>query len=890
MEEVAKHIFEINRYYLPLLLTFILLVGVTPVDAEFIADGVTLTPLTDDGKSVAVAWAPHGDLICFVREITSTQKQLLVMNSDGSGEKVVTPIGNPFFAEWSWAGQKLAYEFTSANDSESQGGVYIYDVLSKKRLSVSQPYTRGSLDPDDGPFWSADDKLVVYLARVGPARTRQIWVADAVSGKYWRLQARQGEGDDASFSPFAPTRISLKIASGGGGFDIATVDPEGRDLTLLTNIGAESIRAHEPRWSPTGEWIAFFSDKDLMRNERELKLEDLWIARPDGSQARNLTNASSPVTENQLNLGAYSWSWDGRWILAAGDRFDTEGNRIATAYFVDAVNGGYFPILRSKPRETGEIEFFSAAKWSYDSTKIAFVTWRYRVNNWGPQPQYELPRWVLSLYDVRTGKLEEILLYDEQGERKVILTHYGRTYKGVDTMQDISWSPDSRSILLTVATIVSKTDNILQPDVYRLDLPERFIDASAAQHNGPRRGRAGEQAIRLVTAKKAEPVQEPQETVEMKVDETAIVTETIAPLHMTVAEATASLSSKYGQYFTTNTARNLLLFKGPRNVLAELRSDLLLIDSPPPHILVDLLAIELTDEANRNLGLDWTYAEGHFGLFQPTGSALQKYPFITPSGDFPIDYRAGTPIGALENLATLPGVGQVFFQGVGTLPREFFIRLNTFVQDGQAKIIANPRNVAMSGKESKIQIRKTLNFFFNEGFDVAGRPIVKKSDITADTEGRITPTLLADGRIHLMVDVSVGSFTFSPEGGLPERVDRKSTTEVVVEQGQTIVIGGLRQQEMTKITTKVPILGDIPVINMLFKKEESESRHSVLTIFITPQVLRSDNPTPEWPQVNPEDLKLVPIIDETPRAKRKIEFKDSDVQKALDALLEQVKK
>jgi len=168
------------------------------------------------------------------------------MNSDGSGEEAVTPVGNPFFAEWSWAGQKLAYEFTSANDSESQGGVYIYDVLSKKRLSVSQPYTRGSLDPDDGPFWSADDRLVVYKVRVGPARTRQMWVADTVSGKYWRLLATRGEGREARFSPFAPTRISLQIASGGGGFDIATVDPESRDLTLLTNIGAESIRTGQP--------------------------------------------------------------------------------------------------------------------------------------------------------------------------------------------------------------------------------------------------------------------------------------------------------------------------------------------------------------------------------------------------------------------------------------------------------------------------------------------------------------------------------------------------------------------------------------------------------------------------------------------------------------------
>jgi type II secretory pathway component GspD/PulD (secretin) len=107
---------------------------------------------------------------------------------------------------------------------------------------------------------------------------------------------------------------------------------------------------------------------------------------------------------------------------------------------------------------------------------------------------------------------------------------------------------------------------------------------------------------------------------------------------------------------------------------------------------------------------------------------------------------------------------------------------------------------------------------------------------------------------------ALAALHFHRRGDCPERVDRKSTTEVIVDQGQTIVIGGLRQQEMTKVTTKVPILGDIPILDMLFKKEESESRNSVLTIFITPQILRSDNPTPDWPQINPEDHKLVPIM------------------------------
>jgi len=168
-----------------------------------------------------------------------------------------------------------------------------------------------------------------------------------------------------------------------------------------------------------------------------------------------------------------------------------------------------------------------------------------------------------------------------------------------------------------------------------------------------------------------------------------------------------------------------------------------------------------------------------------------------------------------------------------------------------------------------INIRKTLNYFFNEGFDVSGRPIVKKSDISADTEGRIVPTLLADGTIHLNVDIKVGNFTFTPDVGLPELTTRQSTTEVTVQEGQTLVLGGLRQQEMSSSITKVPILGDMPLIGVLFKQEETEIKNSVLTIFITPHVLQPNSPAPEWPQLNPEDHKLVPIMDEPQRTKQK---------------------
>lgn len=112
----------------------------------------------------------------------------------------------------------------------------------------------------------------------------------------------------------------------------------------------------------------------------------------------------------------------------------------------------------------------------------------------------------------------------------------------------------------------------------------------------------------------------------------------------------------------------------------------------------------------------------------------------------------------------------------------------------------------------------------------------------------------------MLVDVKVGNFTFTKNAGLPELTTRQSTTEVTVEQGQTLILGGLRQQEVSSSVTKVPILGDIPLLGLLFRHEEKDVRNTVLTIFITPQVLKGDNLVPPWPKIDPNDHRLVPIM------------------------------
>jgi len=838
-----------NRFRCVLFATFcVLLLSCSAGLSAIIAEGVTLVPLTDDGKSRAVAWAWHGDWVAFVRQVgDSSQWQLHVMKADGTEVKPACPAGDVFFAEWSWAGDRIAYEFSNATEDESQGAAFIYDISENRSTAISPPYRRSNFDADDGPYWSPDDRYLAYKLRLGLTRTRQVWLYDTNTERTWHLLPERGEGKDQRWSASLPPRLSLLVAASGN-YDVVTVNPDGTNLVMITDIGSESLRAGDARWSPVDDIVAFTFDKDMTQSERGDRC-DAWVARADGSDARNLTNASSPATENQLELDDPQWSWDGRYILSKGDRFDIQGNDIDTLYLIDPNSGGYKILLTSYPRKDGILDDYEAMKWSYDSTKIAFLTRRSTVRNWGPDSREENQRTALTVYDMTTGKAEDLLLLSEEQDRKRIEASDDRD----EGVVNLSWSPDSRSLLITISKIISIADRIMQPDVYRVDLPQRLISPLALTCDGPPMGRTAS-----MTADVTSPGQQQEQTSagitpepaapEPFADDSGIITRTIEPLHMTVEEALASLPTKYNQYVTSNISRNLLLFMGPAELLAELQANLKLIDTPASQILVDLLAVELTDEANRELGLDWTYAEGRFGMFQPMGNAIRDL----------------SPDAVLDGLTTYPGTGQVFYQGVGKLPREFFVRLNALVQDGKGTILTNPRTVAVSGQEAMIQIRKTLNYFFNEGYDTSGRPIVKKSDISADTQGRITPTLLADGRISMAVSVKVGSFTFTPDAGLPEQVNRESTTTVIVREGQTLVIGGLRQQEMSEAVIKVPILGDIPIIGLLFKKTQKATRNSVLTLFITPHVLLPDVPAPDWPQIDADDHKIQPIMKESP--------------------------
>ena len=102
-----------------------------------------------------------------------------------------------------------------------------------------------------------------------------------------------------------PPRLTFQSEASAEHYDIAVSNPDGTHLVLLTDIGAESVNNAQPRWRPPGaydEMITYTSNLEMTRTERGMKRNDVWIARPDGTDARNLTQATSPSTEKSSDI------------------------------------------------------------------------------------------------------------------------------------------------------------------------------------------------------------------------------------------------------------------------------------------------------------------------------------------------------------------------------------------------------------------------------------------------------------------------------------------------------------------------------------------------------------------------------------------------------------
>ena len=168
------------------------------------------------------------------------------------------------------------------------------------------------------------------------------------------------------------------------------------------------------------------------------------------------------------------------------------------------------------------------------------------------------------------------------------------------------------------------------------------------------------------------------------------------------------------------------------------------------------------------------------------------------------------------------------------------IELSAIQEQGRGEVISNPRIVTSNQKESVIRQGKEIGYITVTGAGGQLTPTVNFKE--ALLELKVTPTITNDGRVFLNLAVkkdeldgfvSAGSF-----GDVPQIAKREVNTAVLVDDGQTVVIGGVYEFSDTTDLAKVPFLGDLPVIGNLFRNKSRSKTKAELLIFVTPKVMR----------------------------------------------------
>ena len=160
-------------------------------------------------------------------------------------------------------------------------------------------------------------------------------------------------------------------------------------------------------------------------------------------------------------------------------------------------------------------------------------------------------------------------------------------------------------------------------------------------------------------------------------------------------------------------------------------------------------------------------------------------------------------------------------------------------------MVSNPRVITSNQKEAVIKQGEEIGYITTQASTVGSVPQSTIEFKEVLLELKVTPTITQDGRVFMNIFVKkdeVKNFLITPEGTVPQIAKREVSTQVLVENGQTVVIGGVYEFKNRDDVSKVPFLGDIPFFGTFFKQSKKDLQKAELLIFVTPRILKPVRP------------------------------------------------
>jgi general secretion pathway protein D len=309
------------------------------------------------------------------------------------------------------------------------------------------------------------------------------------------------------------------------------------------------------------------------------------------------------------------------------------------------------------------------------------------------------------------------------------------------------------------------------------------------------------------------------------------------------------------------------------DTLAHISSVVSNLDRPQPQVLIKVVFLEVQRDRGLDLGVDASF-RGTTG-YSPSSSLVTNFMVgpatttvnggtngststsilnsiipqsISPLGMLPSSFLTGSNITGGSLLPGLSSGAGGLYQIMG---QDYLVTLHAVATAGNAKILSRPSVIAANNQPATILVGQSVPLITSVRYDTFGNVI---NGVTYTDVGiilRVTPFITSDGLVQMILSPETSSIAAtggqvisSGPGGLnpitaPALNKRSADTVVVTPDGQTVIIGGLIYEEKDESESKVPFLGDIPILGNLFKRKITTEDKRELVIFLTPRVIQA---------------------------------------------------
>lgn len=310
-----------------------------------------------------------------------------------------------------------------------------------------------------------------------------------------------------------------------------------------------------------------------------------------------------------------------------------------------------------------------------------------------------------------------------------------------------------------------------------------------------------------------------------------------ADVQKILSDKTQQILSKRGSA-VLDARTNTLFVQDTPTKLEEVRKLLSQIDVAVKQVLIDARIVEASDSFSKNIGVrlgipNRAIRSANATTQVSTTGKLEDFTNMFPvsgpsSTKYPDNLSINLPAAGIGGNAA-GSIAMIFSNAVtGTLHLE----LSALEADGGGKVISNPRIVTADQVEATIQQGTQIPY---QQATSSGATSI--SFVNASLSLKVKPQITPDDNI--IMDLKINKDSVGQVTNAGPAIDTKQiTTQVLVENGGTVVIGGIYTQNKNNTVTKVPLLGDIPVVGNLFKQRSSSDNKTELLIFVTPKILR----------------------------------------------------